>query len=153
MGEFSPLSHALGSIKGMGKVSAERSVVDKILRSWELVAGGLSVDVSVSYIRSSVLFLETSNPMWQMEFGFIKPMLLERIQKIVGSKTISDIRLALIDTTPPSGSGKSGGLDLPLESVIQLANRQRAGAGMALCNRCGDVYTEDGICVFCRCQV
>lgn len=153
LGEFSPLALALASVKGMGKVAAERSIIEKISREWNVIAGGLSSDVSIAYLRGAVLFLETDNPMWQMEFGFLKTLLLSRIQALVGTKTIQDVRLSLAEAPVSADESKTAAMSVPLEVAIVQENKNRLAMGMALCDACGDVFTKDGICVFCRCQV
>jgi hypothetical protein len=146
------LSDILGQLKGVAKVSKNKSIERKINDQWGIVAGKMAMQLKVDFYKDGILYLLVDNPVWSSEIEFIKPLLIQRLIQYVGTGVVKEIKV----TFQPAGSESSVTVDPSikhsLDEWVVLENKRKLDQGMVLCNRCETVYTHDGVCVFCRCQ-
>ena len=70
----------------------------------EIVGDSIASNAQPSAIRNRILFIEVSHSTWIQQLQFLKPTLLEKINRFLGEPFIHDIRFRLgkIPLLPPS---------------------------------------------------
>ena len=75
----------------------------------EVVGDSIASNAQPSAIRNRILFVEVSHPTWIQQLQFLKPTLLEKINRFLKEPFIQDIRFKLgkIPSLPPSSRGSA----------------------------------------------
>jgi hypothetical protein len=83
----------------------------------EIVGDPIASNAQPSTIRNRILFIEVSHPTWIQQLQFLKPTLLEKINRFLEEPFIHDIRFRLgkIPPLPPSSIKDSAWHEVELE--------------------------------------
>jgi hypothetical protein len=125
-------------------------IMCKIKANWEVVVGRLVKDLKPIYVRKKVLHIETVNYMWVNELEFCKKDILERLDQLLTKNRIIDLKIKYVKKIFHKEQIKNNIFDnLSLEEMVKEDNREKIRKGLKLCNKCNEVYTSSGVCVFC----
>ena len=83
----------------------------------EIVGDSIASNAQPSLIRNRILFIEVSHPTWIQQLQFLKPTLLEKINRFLKEPFIQDIRFRLgkIPSLPPPSIKDSAWQDEELD--------------------------------------
>jgi hypothetical protein len=157
------LEHVLVNAK---KIRALKPVLESmqlsstLKRNWSSIFGALAKDLQFSHVKYGVLNISSSNFLWVNEIDYYKKDLLAKCQRL-GIK-LKDIRVVHSSRAFPSSSIKNRGntAGFPkvkvqgrdLETSIKENIETRIKSGEQLCKKCGDIWTKQDFCSFCRCK-
>jgi len=68
----------------------------------EIVGDSIASNAQPSVIRNRILFIDVSHPTWIQQLQFLKPTLLEKINRFLKEPFIHDIRFRLGKISPPT---------------------------------------------------
>ena len=105
---FELLAHILNqSLKGFPNLE-KRKLEGRVIEGWnDLVGSTLSRHSLPECVRGKTLFIRVSDPIWMQQLQFHKPLLMKKIQEMVGEGIIQDIHLRM-GTIPPRMEGEKG---------------------------------------------
>ena len=86
--------------------------------AWRGIVGdSIASNAQPSAIRNRILFIEVSHPTWIQQLQFLKPTLLEKINRFLGEPFIHDIRFRLGKIPPllPSSINDSAWQEVELD--------------------------------------
>lgn len=116
----------------------------------------MASDFQVVMVRNGVVHLLVSNPIWVSEIRRMKQLFLDKMNKVLGKQGyLLDIKVVFDQPKKASTEDPEVEIDanLSLEEKIKTHNQLRQERGETLCSECGQVYTLDECCVFCRTRV
>lgn len=146
------------SQKGMKPYISGKKISDIIEARFNDIFGKLSDDIHFAYFRDGILYLETANYAWVNEIEFFKSTILEKIAAYTRRKhAVKDLKIKYSADTAPKEDKKNSKPENPmknmtLEQRIHFENERKRKMGWTLCTTCGEIYTPDNLCTFCRCQ-
>ena len=118
---------------------------------WGRVMGPLADQLKFSFLKEGVLMLEATNPMWVNESLFYRDQILDKVNAFFsGSYRVKQVKVQLSRSKLEIISSNSGYVGKSLEEKIRMEVERKMALGYVLCKYCRDVYTPEGICVFCR---
>jgi len=147
--------------KLLGKLANHHRLLGILRDNADTLLGQLHKNIYILDVRDEVLIFETSNPIWVSEIKRYEKMILGRVGGILGSKfgkehpKISRIKVIIsskryvakgADIKTLSEEDK----DASLEALVVNENKKKMAQGFVLCSACGDILTNETICVFCR---
>ncbi len=145
------LSDILGDEKKFRPYLNEYRYSKKLSLEWPTVMGPLSAQLHFSYLKERVLMLETAQAMWVNEIAFYKDQILEKVNTFfLGKYKVKQVKVQFSKKKETILGSELGYIGLSLEDKIRAENERKLALGYILCRYCRDVYTEDGVCVFCR---
>lgn len=148
------LSDILGDEKKFRPYLNEYRYSKKLSLEWPSVMGPLSAQLRFSYLKDRVLMLETTQVMWVNEIAFYKDQILEKVNIFfLGKYKVKQVKVQFSKKKETVLESKAGYIGFSLEEKIKAEDERKLALGYVLCRYCRDVYTEDGVCVFCRSAV
>ncbi len=147
--------------KILGKLAHHHRLLSILRESSQTLLGQLHQNIRIVDMRDGVLLLETSNPIWVSEIKRYEKMILGRLTTILDTKLgkerpiISGIKI-IIESKKPFHKGLDKKEDYTqnkegsLEMMVISENKMKLEKGFVWCLSCGDVLTDEKVCVFCR---
>ena len=144
------LASIFGSESSFRPILKEQALAKKIRFDWTRILGELSDHLEFSYLRNGVVHLEAKHPMWVQEVGFYKDQILKKLNEMSGRYTMRDLRVQFKPILPQEEVLDSPYAGLTLEAKIRAEVDRKLALGYRLCSQCGEVYTQEVVCPFCR---
>ena len=80
--------------KALSGVMKHQRTREKLIKNWNFIFGGLADSLSFSFLKTGVLTVDTSNPLWVSEIKYYEKKLLETISEVFhDKKMITSIRV------------------------------------------------------------
>jgi hypothetical protein len=79
-----------------------------LLRAWPEIIGDLADKVTIFSVENDHLILQTSHSAWAQELNFLAPLILEKINTLLGAGTIRSISFKIIKRRPPQTAFQAG---------------------------------------------
>jgi len=147
--------------KLLGKLANHHRLLGILRDNSDTLLGQLHKNIYILDVRDDVLVFETSNPIWVSEIKRYEKMILGRLGSLLSSKfgkehpKISRIKVIIISKRSSDKDVKKEVLsnedrEASLETLVMNENKKKIEDGFVLCSSCGDVLTNEIVCVFCR---
>ncbi len=109
---------------GLGRVV----LLSRLTRHWEEIVGSqLAAVAQPENVRSHVLFVTVTHPIWQQELLFYQSKLLRNIHNVLGEVPITRLHVSLASSAPPAPARELPPVARPLP--LTAAEEQQVHAG------------------------
>jgi len=147
-----PLRNIMGEERWLKPLINHAVVLRQIRLNWHDVMGTLSPHFTPDYLYQSDLVITANNPIWAAEIRYFTPMIVSKLQAFDPGITGLKVRMA----SPRRDSVRAhSGVSVAkgsLSDVIRQDIESKLAKGLSWCCQCQSVLTDEGACVFCRCQ-
>lgn len=81
--------------KALRDLTNEAILTEKLKKNWSNIFGNLASQLELGFIRDKTLTIFTKNPSWKTELNYYKQDFIEKTNKILKRKAVSNIKVVV----------------------------------------------------------